>query len=370
MKMFISGSLIFILSFALSSFLIADRFLNQIRKEEFIHRKEIAKDWSKFEKKSSGKAMIPIFTGTLNKNVKDFSCSNIEDFPKETDHSSTLEEKLAYPWTDLYVKKFKQPLSPFTFSQNAFSFYCHGHKKSPRWRIEFIEQLLSRLKEYLVIEKKGTFFEYRFPFKPLDYQMPVPWRSAFAQGTILAGLVHLQEKSPSKEITFLMDQIFNALVPKSRNYEVSFKDKRGYRWFDEYPLPGSDVTSYILNGHIGVIIGVYYYWNHTANIEAERLLRESIETVRDHLIFFRYVGRVNCYDLRTCELDYAFQRAFIQMGSLSELTSHPSFEITGYLLKRDYEAMLKYREALNFCKKNVANKILCAWFPLDILKVH
>jgi hypothetical protein len=365
MKLFKFLCLILILNL-IGLYLISDRILNQFRKSEGLQRQKIAFSNNKYLMPSSVSEQ-PTFSGKLSKNFSEADCKNVPKFPKSSTESP-LENKLAAPWPESYVKIYRQLFNPKSFSLNALSFSCHYNEKNDEWNKIFQTQLLKRFQDYTVIDKNGLFVEYKFDYRALDYPLKAPWRSAFAQGRVLAGLSYIYSVSPSKELRQLMDAVFQSFLPNNRNYEVSFYDSHNYLWLDEYPLPNTDKpSSYVLNGHIWALLGIYEYWKITDNNKAEKLLREAIETVRDNISLFRFSGRVNCYDLKTCELDYDTQRAHRQIGWLHEITGHPSFLLHYKVFKRDHEIMKRYKNIQNECKKNILSKIKCSWNLKELL---
>ena len=365
---FVLGTVTFVFTGILVNFLLADQFLHKLRRDEYNHRIKLAKEWKTYlaDGKSSESRLFP---GKISKSFREYGCKDIPDFP-ESELNSELEKKLSEPWPSTYTNKFKQKFSPRTFNTNAFSFFCFSQKKSRKWKEVFLKQIIARLEEYSVEDKGALFFEYRFPFHPLDYDMPKKWRSAFAQGQILAGLILINEKYPSNKTKSLIERYFQSFIPKNRAYEVVSEDSRGYLWLDEYPLPGNRPTSFVLNGHIWGLLGVYYYWDVYKSVEAEKILRASIETVRDNIFFYRFEGRTNCYDMRTCELDYEPSRAFTQLGWLYEITNNKSFHNAQILFRRDYETNVRYRKALSDCKKSFLKKLICSWSMEELLGIH
>lgn len=158
-----------------------------------------------------------------------------------------------------------------------------------------------------------------------NYKIPPPWASAMAQGEIIS--LYLRMYQILKDESFLNTaiQAYNYLKIDFKNGGVRRIDDNGDLWFEEYP---SDPPSYVLNGFIYTIFGLYDLFRITKDLDVKKDIDSCIITLKKNL--YKYdSGYWSYYDLQKKELVryYYQQNAHIpQLEILYKLTNELIFE--------------------------------------------
>lgn len=116
-------------------------------------------------------------------------------------------------------------------------------------------------------------WEYRTPLK-------APWYSALAQGQGISVLVRAHQETDNLAYLEAAQRSFETFLKTTDEGGVSFVDGEGYTWFEEAIV---DPPTHILNGFIWASWGVYDYFLHTRDEQAQRLFDEAVRTLRDNL---------------------------------------------------------------------------------------
>jgi hypothetical protein len=116
-------------------------------------------------------------------------------------------------------------------------------------------------------------WEYRSPLK-------APWHSALAQGQGISLLVRAYRETGSATYLETAERAFASFLKSTREGGVTFTDKRGNLWFEEYIV---SPPTHILNGFIWASWGVYDYFLATQNIAARDLFEQAVLTLRANL---------------------------------------------------------------------------------------
>jgi len=179
-----------------------------------------------------------------------------------------------------------------------------------------------------------------FPLTEGD-AMSAPWYSAMAQGEALALFVRLGEVTGNSEYEYLAHATFRSLEPTTAaalsgaGRWVAYVDGDGCYWLEEYPM---SVPTHVLNGHMFAIVGLYdYARTHREDLQAERLLRAAIWTVKDKVAEFRVPLQPSRYSLKWAGQRGDYHSVHIrQLRELSEITGDRFFSNAAEAFASDY----------------------------------
>ena len=116
-------------------------------------------------------------------------------------------------------------------------------------------------------------WEYRTALK-------APWYSALAQGQAISLLVRAYQETGASSFREAADRGFTGFLKSTEEGGVTFTDKRGNLWFEEYIV---SPPTHILNGFIWAAWGVYDYFLATRNSSAKQLFAKAVTTLRANL---------------------------------------------------------------------------------------
>ena len=168
------------------------------------------------------------------------------------------------------------------------------------------ERIAAGLQRIGVHARNGIWFPYGFTF-PARSSAVVnrpPWYSGYAQGFALSFFVRLWEQTAADRYRALADQTYNTLRNLGRGPKpwVSWIDRRGYVWIDEYP----EQLDQTFNGHVFALFGLHDYFEMTKrrdlyspqrHASVHALIRGGITTIRAYAATFRNPGAVSDYCL-------------------------------------------------------------------------
>lgn len=173
-----------------------------------------------------------------------------------------------------------------------------------------------------VRSRGALFFAYPFDF-PLTNGpvMRAPWFSAMAQGQALSLFVRLYRETSERHWLRAADETFASFLvrPVRGRPWVSFVDRSGYLWLEEYP---GDDPGRVFNGHIFASWGLADYYLLSRDPRAKRLLEGALATVKHYFGEWRNRGgETSLYGLglRNEDLSYHVLHAR-QLDYLAHLT--------------------------------------------------
>lgn len=240
----------------------------------------------------------------------------------------------------LYTQATTTSYHPVQVAQQALT-DLEGHRLSgdPAF-LSRAQRALDRLLAESIPVDDAVFFPYRFDFAlggdPNDV-MHAPWYSAMAQGQALSGFVRLHA-------TVGEPRYMDAAVRTLRSMEikpigsapwVTFVDREGYLWFEEY---AKDPPMQVLNGHIFAIFGLYDYWQVTRDARVAASIEAGLATVCRYADAFRDEGQISRYCLRVPGIRSAKYHGIHQdqLRMLSRMTAEPWFAAFADELQADY----------------------------------
>jgi hypothetical protein len=134
--------------------------------------------------------------------------------------------------------------------------------------------------------------------KSSRYSMKYPWTSAMAQGQVISFLLRIHQITGEKHFLEIATKAYNYLSIDFSEGGVKRIDKGGYAWLEEYP---SDPPSYVLNGFIYALFGMYDLYRVTKNSRIKNEINHYLLTLKNNI--HRYdSGYWSYYDLLNFEL--------------------------------------------------------------------
>jgi heparosan-N-sulfate-glucuronate 5-epimerase len=125
-----------------------------------------------------------------------------------------------------------------------------------------------------------------------------PWVSALAQGNGLSALLRGYQLLGVQRYLDVAHHVFEATRLPVESGGVSYRDRCGHLWLEEYP---TTPPTHVLNGLIFALWGALDYARVTGNGDAWSMWNEGVATLRAHLEEFD-AGFWSVYDLRYREL--------------------------------------------------------------------
>jgi len=202
-----------------------------------------------------------------------------------------------------------------------------------------IDTLVKQAMEHATKSGPAWYLGYPFRFRLADKTLEKPWFSGIAQAYVMAAWIKLYRVTGEKKFKDLAEETYRSFL-QIRTKEgqeapwVSFVDKAGYLWFEEYPSP-TDPQPRVLNGHICAIMGLYSYYRLEPNPETLAMIRAGITTVCRYFNEFRRPGAIPNYYLIGEHADYSPGRAVVQQEWLYKITGDVYIKQTWSALKTD-----------------------------------
>lgn len=125
-----------------------------------------------------------------------------------------------------------------------------------------------------------------------DYTLRAPWASAMGQGLALSLLSRLYDITGDEKYRLVCELILKPLTVSVNDGGLK-TDFNGNTFFEEYP---STFPSYVLNGFMFTLIGLYDCKEIVQSNLADELYRKGIETLKRILPYYDHNG-ISCYHL-------------------------------------------------------------------------
>lgn len=202
----------------------------------------------------------------------------------------------------LFDRKGKLVYHPVFMIQQAFTLMdAYNSTKEPEYLIR-AENIAGKLKDISLSINGSLFMPYSFKFAlhgSKKDKLDAPWYSGMSQGEALSLFTRLYEITGKKHYLETSQKIFNSFNLSHHNKKgrpwFSCADTNKYLWLEEYPV---NPPAHTLNGMIFSMFGLYDFYRVTKSPEAEKLLRGSIQTIKDNISRFRIVGDISHYCLK------------------------------------------------------------------------
>lgn len=187
-------------------------------------------------------------------------------------------------------------------------------------------------------------------YYPYDYDRVVvgdkaeplraPWYSGMAQGRALTTFVRLYQATGDEKWRNAADATFVSMhqAPQGTAPFAVHVDTHHRLWLEEYPRYPVANSEQVLNGHIAALFGLLDYWQLTADPTALRLIRGSLETVRQtDMTAFRRIGASSRYSLRHKTPAGSYHQLHVeQLLGLYTYTHDPLFAAAAAAYRSDY----------------------------------
>jgi hypothetical protein len=176
----------------------------------------------------------------------------------------------------------------------------------------------------LKTEYKGTFV-WLHQSKDENYNIPAPWASAMAQGEVMSLLLRFYQISNDEIHLEVAQKAYQFLQIENDPQCVRRKDENGFLWFEEYP---SSPPSYVLNGFIYTVFGLYDLYRVTQDPTVKADLDSCLKTLKANIHKYD-AGYWSYYDQLKKELvRYYYQKNVhvLQLRVLHKLTDEPVFD--------------------------------------------
>ena len=255
-------------------------------------------------------------------------------------------DKNGIPLLD-YKGTIGKQYNPIAISQYALGLYNLYIKEKDSILLKKFLNQVKWLSENLERNKHGVYvWMHHFDW---EYQgtLKSPWYSSLAQGNGISVLVRAYLLTGEKKYIDLAILAFDSFRKTIDEGGVTFIDKNGNVWFEEYIIPP---YSHVLNGFIWSIWGVYDFYKVTEDQFAKNLFIRSTETLSKNLAKYD-IGFWSLYALSPTKLlkliasPFYHELHIVQLEIMYLLTSQETFKIF-----RD--KWLSYKNS--FWKRNLA----------------
>lgn len=112
------------------------------------------------------------------------------------------------------------------------------------------------------------------------YGLKAGFSSGITQGYAISFYLRMYELFGQKEYYETAKKAYNYLKLNKSEGGVRVTDSKGYLWFEEYP---SEKPSYVLNGFIYVIFGLYDAYKMKIDPQAEKDYFSSLKTLKENI---------------------------------------------------------------------------------------
>lgn len=213
--------------------------------------------------------------------------------------------------------------SPVNIAQYGFMLHAEWLETKSENTLITLKNCIEVL-ETLKLEKNGSFVWYHHHYEA-KYKIDSPWASAMAQGEVISFYLRMYQILKSDYLLETAIKAYEFLKFDYKDGGVRRIDENGYLWFEEYP---SNPPSYVLNGFIYTIFGLFDLYRVTQNSDVKKDIDLCVETLKCNLHKFD-AGYWSYYDLLKKELvRYYYQKNVHvpQLEVLYILTKEPIFD--------------------------------------------
>jgi heparosan-N-sulfate-glucuronate 5-epimerase len=196
-----------------------------------------------------------------------------------------------------YGKNGGLQYNPVTIAQYALAcFDEYMITKDVKYREAFLNNV-----QYFKDNKKEMFDDligYPLNFKFPTYKLKPPWYSGMAQGHIISVLARAYYLTGDKSLLPMIRKIKNFMMIPASAGGTATRTPEGYIWIELYP---SQKPSYVLNGFLFAVFGLYDYINlFPEDLKAREEYRQCLSSIRysikfydtgDWALYDRYSGR-------------------------------------------------------------------------------
>lgn len=154
-------------------------------------------------------------------------------------------------------------------------------------------------------EKVGESIVWRNYFADQKYELKPGWISAMYQGQAISLFLRAYQFFGTEKYYEIAGKAFEFFKYDFSDGGVKRLDEKGFLWFEEYP---TEKPSFVLNGYIYTLFGIYDFYRVSKSEKAKNLYAECIATLENNL--YKYdVWYWSLYDQLKRELvSYYYQK--------------------------------------------------------------
>jgi hypothetical protein len=187
------------------------------------------------------------------------------------------------------------------------------------------------------INDECAYWDYNFYFP--SYRLKPPFQSGMAQGLVLSTLIYSYSYKNSQETFDLITKTFNSFLNESSSFVLNHNKQI---WFEEYP---SQPSSFVLNGFIFAMIGIWDYYILTNDTRAKNIFDNCVYSLKCNLktydMFFwsrydRFPGRTASFEYHNLHID--------QLNYLYKISNEKTFLF--YAIKWQNQKSVKFYKIL------------------------
>jgi heparosan-N-sulfate-glucuronate 5-epimerase len=169
------------------------------------------------------------------------------------------------------------PIAVAQYGLGNYNLYCRTGDENRRFKF-------LKIADWLVENLEESPFGTRVWYHHFDWEyrdkLKAPWYSALAQGQGVSVLVRAHRETGNDHYLTAAEEAFDAFKKDIMEGGVSYIDKEGHTWFEEYIV---SPPTHILNGFIWASWGVYDYFLATGEQMAEQLFNQAVQTLTANL---------------------------------------------------------------------------------------
>jgi len=169
------------------------------------------------------------------------------------------------------------PIAIAQYGLGNYNLYCRTGEKSRKSKF-------LNVADWLVENLEKTSHGTRVWYHHFDWEyrdiLKAPWHSALAQGQGISLLVRAFNNTEEDRYLASAVDAFKAFTMDVREGGVSYTDKKGNLWFEEYIV---FPPTHILNGFIWAIWGIYDFFLATGNFIAKKLFNQAVQTLKANI---------------------------------------------------------------------------------------
>jgi hypothetical protein len=211
---------------------------------------------------------------------------------------------------------------PINIAQYGFMLHAEWLETGAADTMTTIEHCLAVLEELKTEDEQQCVWWHRHYEE--KYEIEPPWASAMAQGELISLYLRLWQALDRPNLFETAQKAYRFMHLPFEERGVRRRDEHGNLWLEEYP---SKEPSFVLNGFIYALFGLYDLYRVTRDEEVRRDIDTCIDTLVARLPDFDS-GYWSNYDLQRRELvRYYYQKNVHvpQLAVLEALTGNPVF---------------------------------------------
>lgn len=213
--------------------------------------------------------------------------------------------------------------SPVNICQYGFMLHADYLEKPSGEGLKKMQACINKLIEIQMETNEHIAWYEDFPSE--KYNIKAPWVSAMTQGECISFYLRMYQINKNEELLNYSIKAYNFLELDYKEGGVKRIDENGFLWYEEFP---SNPASYVLNGFIYTIFGLYDLYRVTADAKIKNDIDTCIKTLKFNLPEFD-AGYWSYYDLLKKELVRYFYQKNVhvpQLKVLAVLAGDPIFE--------------------------------------------